>query len=1041
MIRLILAALRHRRAQALTVLVLTTFAVAAAVASPWYVAGAADKAANIDLANAAKSERLVTVSRNLTVRDIGGAAGAVSETRDTVAGELTIPGAVAAVGVYQNASILTPGGGSTNLPVAYREEMCAHLTIAGRCPKAGSEVLMSSVSATQLGFHVGDRVVISPSFGDPQPVTLVGTYTYLQPDGDYWAGTHYVGDVGGGSSGIDPLFAAVETFGGSGLQQVTITDDVRIPEESFRGSLGAQLGDRVTEAAYKLTQDGYNTDFVGQRLADRVALDQDTIRIGVPVGAAQLLALCWFAFFLAGRYAARERRTDVALLKLRGTTMRRQVRLIVGQSALPMLGGLLLGGALGILAARLLAGGVRTETQGATLRVSVLAALLAMLGGLLAMLLAEWRTLRTPVSELLRGVPPRRRGWRTDLVDLIVVVVAVAAAYQAQAQGTGRTAGLAPLARGLVALAIALVLARLISLLVAGIGSSALRTGRLRFALGALQVTRRPGMDRVFALLMVAVAVLCTTAVDWSAGSTDRTVRASQELGANRVINVRPDNRWHLMAAVQAADPSGTQAMAVVYRPASGSLPAVLALDSTRLAKVASWQGGYGTGGPAQLARLVRPANPDPLTVDGSSLTVRASADGPGTWLVVRVLDLDSGTAQTLDLGPLTATDTDYTAPVGCAKGSGCRLLSFTVSGRPTTAGAHLPATGPVTIQVSAVTQHSPEASIADATLLGDVTRWRTAFGLATIVLDSAHGALRLVDTPPASLAAGLVPTAYPLDAPVPMPVVVAGNTAKLWPFGDPTLSPLGGDAVPIRITGTVPALPVLGGAGVLVDLTLANLLDTEVLGLESQQVWLSASAPADIVDKLTAAGLVVLGSDSIAARTARLAGQGPTAALRFALFAALLGMLIAAASVAVAAAGETGPRATELAALRAQGVPARSARAVSYGGYAGLVLAGVLGGLVAAVLTRLLVPTGLPVFVDSWSVLPLGSGLRWYPLLLACLGALVLLGLTALVAAARLVRATGPAPGVRPPDRPPLPATRSVPAADRHDATQGDVR
>ncbi len=141
--------------------------------------------------------------------------------------------------------------------------------------------------------------------------------------------------------------------------------------------------------------------------------------------------------------------------------------------------------------------------------------MLAVLGGLAAFLLAEWRTLRTPVAELLRGVPARRRGWRTDVVDLLVVAVAGAAAYQAKAQGTGRNLGLGPLAGGLVALAVALLLARLIGLAVAGIGASALRNGRLRFALGALQVTRRPGMDRVFALLMVAVAVLCTTAVDW----------------------------------------------------------------------------------------------------------------------------------------------------------------------------------------------------------------------------------------------------------------------------------------------------------------------------------------------------------------------------------------------------------------------------------------------------------------------------------------------------------------------------------------------
>ncbi len=1003
MLGLIVAALRHRRAQAFTVLVLATFAVAAAVASPWYVAGAADRAATVDLAGAAPRERLVSVTRSVTVRDSGAAVDPLAQARTTVPSLLVVPGAVHVFGASQTGNV-TAGSVTATLPVAYRDGMCEHLTVAGRCPRAPDEALLTTAQAEHLGLRVGDPLQIKPAFGDGQSATLVGTYAFTDPGGPYWAGTRYVGQLGHGSAAADPVFVSLSTYGGPALQQVLLTDDVRLPDDAYRGSAGAGLSTLVGAAAHRLNPEGYSTDFTGQALADRLAGDQQTIRVGVPVGAAALLALCWFAFFLAGRYAARERRTEIALLKLRGAGTGRQLRLAAGQVVAPMLGGALLGGALGVAAARALAGAVRPDSQPAALRACLVTAGAAVVGALLAVLLAQWRTLRTPVAELLRGVPPRRRGWRTDLVDLLVVAVAVAAGYQAKAQGTGRAAGLAPLARGLVTLAAALLLARLVGLLVAGLGGSALRAGRLRFALGALQITRRPGMDRVFALLMVAVAGLVTSAVDWSAASAARDARASQEIGAATVVSVQSDNRSHMMAAVRAADPTGTHAMAVVYRPQAGTTPAVLAVDAGRLAAVADWQPGYGVE-PAALARQLRPAGPAPLLVHGATLTVRAGADAAGSWLVARLVNLDTGVAQQADYGPLPATPTQLSAPVACAGGAGCRLVWLGVAGAPgAVPGGYLPVGHPVTVQVLDVSQRAPDRQVAGPDVLGDIARWHAGFAAHTVVLGAGDGALRLIDAAPGP---DTDQHAYALDTPVPLPVVAAGATARLWPAGDPRLAPLGGDTLPIRVVGSLPALPVLGGVGVLVDLNLASQLDTAAAGLESQQVWLAPDAPPGIVDQLRAAGLVVTGTSTIAATRGALADQGPTSALRFALFVALLGLALAVTAVAVAAAGETGPRSAELAALRAQGVPARAARAVSYGGYVGLVVAGVLGGVLAALLARALVGTGLPPFVDTWNVLPVSTGIRAYPLLLATGGALVVLGVAAAVAGRRLVRAT----------------------------------
>src|SRR5207248_956087 len=142
-------------------------------------------------------------------------------------------------------------------------------------------------------------------------------------------------------------------------------------------------------------------------------------------------------------------------------------------------------------------------------------------------------------------------------------------------------------------------------------------------------------------------------------------------------------------------------------------------------------------------------------------------------------------------------------------------------------------------------------------------------------------------------------------------------------------------------------------------------------------QVWLGAAAPPSIVDGLRAAGLMVLGEDSVTGRQDRLDRQSTAATQRFQLLTAALGLLLAAAAVWVAAAVERGPRAGELVDLRAQGLPGRVARDVGYGGYAALVGFGVLAGLLGTVLAHWLADVRLPVFADSWATLPSPTGLR----------------------------------------------------------------
>jgi hypothetical protein len=206
-----------------------------------------------------------------------------------------------------------------------------------------------------------------------------------------------------------------------------------------------------------------------------------------------------------------------------------------------------------------------------------------------------------------------------------------------------------------------------------------------------------------------------------------------------------------------------------------------------------------------------------------------------------------------------------------------------------------------------------------------------------------------------------------------------------------------------------------VGGSGVLVDLASAGRTVSQLGVGDQYQVWLAPGAGPQLVDRLREHGLVILTDDSVAGRRHLLERQGPAAALRFGLLTAIVGVVLAAAAVAVAGAVERGPRAGELAALRVQGLSARSIKQIGYGGSATLVLAGVLAGLLATVVARVLADIGLPLFTDGWAVFPPPTGLHPVPVLLADLAATGVLAGVGLATGYRLGRAVdGTRPGGR---------------------------
>ncbi|SNT07927.1 FtsX-like permease family protein [Asanoa hainanensis] len=1019
-------ALRARRAQAATVLVLTGLAVAVAAAAPWYVRAAERSVAVADVDGARSSELVVRVSGRVEGSIAAGGsvrpgADVVAEVEEQAGALVDVPGAESTVSLRETGAIVSELA-RIGLRVAYRDDMCEHLEIEGSCPRAAGEVLLSRRTAQALQVKAGDKVDFVLSSQPPVAFTVAGTYQLADPLGQYWALTDFGGsaalDPGADGPG-DPAFVSSDTVAALPIKEILADYHLRVPPGMFLDDLAGLRADLAPvgrdNGAWRVTTDAVT-------LANRIDRERDLVGLGVGVAAVQLLVLCWFGLFFAVRHTAEQRRPDIGLLKLRGAKRWRLWHLAIAQSAVPMLFGALVGAAAGLGVARLVAGDVKDTGSAAML--SGIAALAALFGAVLAAVAADASGMRAPVTDLLRHVPSRRRGWRAEVVDLVIVLVAAAGLYQSYATSASvdrdDTTGLALLAPALVAVLVALAAARLLTPLAGRVGRRALRSGRVPVALGATQLARRPGTHRVFALLVIAVALLGTAVGGWTAASDARVERARHELGADRVLTVQARSRAQLVAAVRAADPGGRQAMAVV-RGANGPATVLLAVDSARFAAVADWQPLYGS---PPLPELLHPAAPAPLSTKDGEVTLDVEAKllpaplaplGPGDTggaaggsavtdplFVLLHLENASGDQLTARFGPVSGPRSSYTASLtGC--GAGCRVVGLEPVTRNFVGRSVVPEPG-TTVTVFGLA--GAAGPVLPPATLADVSRWRAGVGADTVGpnLTMADGALTITAVR-AAREADRATRVYAVDAPAPLPVVTTDN-APPPAAGDPRLPVFGGEDVPIRRVGVVGTLPTAGRFGYLMDLEYADRIAQNPGTGDVPQVWLTADAAPDIVDKLRAGGVTVISDETSAALTDRFGREAPPAALRFQLVAALAGLLLTAGAFIVVAAVERPERAAEFAALRAQGLPPRVVSRVAWGGYGGLALAAIALGIGASALAQAVTRRPIPLFVDGWDVLPVAVGPQFVPLGLALLGAVLIVGTAGAAAATLLVRA-----------------------------------
>ncbi|SDT79033.1 ABC transporter permease [Actinoplanes derwentensis] len=996
MFALVFGAVRTRAAQVLTILVLTMLAAAVAAAGPWYGFAAVGAAADAYLVTAPASQRTISVASRVDART----GPQARLDRFTAEARAALPADLGhgAGGMMWQLNVRN-GVAAASLPVAYRDDFCAHVRIEGACPAADREVAITHETAQRLTVGAGDTVAVLSNTADGQLDLLVtGLYTRTDPAGTYWSNTMFrVGGI------LDPAFTTPGTFARQELRTPNMAYDVTVPDALLRGDGGRDLKAEIATADLRLGGAQMRLTTRAVPLIDAIARDRHTILNGILTAGTQLLILTWFAVGLAGWYTLRDRRADAALLKMRGVGRFGRLRLAWGQHLVPLIAGVLLGAPAGYLLARLLAGPVPVAADHTSALIDSGVAVGAVLFGGLAVLAAvEAAVLGRPVAVLLRPAGSERGAWRPALVDLLLLAVAAAAIYQARSDGPGD--GLGPAAPALVALAVGLLIARLLSRAADRGGAAALRAGRLRTGLVALRFSRSPGTDRVLALVVVAVATFLTAAGGWGAENEARLARSETELGAVRVLAVEAANRTALLHAVRSADPDGHQAMAAVHN--RNDEIEILEVDTPRLTAVTGWRPEYGPA--AALPGAVAAAGLKPLPlVTGDQLTLTARRDGPaGLALRLRLQHEATGLPATVSFGTLRPGEQTVTAAVsGCSAAPGCRIMRWELTTPPGTGGRIQPPPAGTTVSVLGLRLGDSGTPVLDAAALGDITRWRAGTSGGALDVTAGAGGLRLAaDDNQAEEGRGVGIAAWAADTLLPLPALLAGPPPDDWRDTEPALTAYG-EPAPVQVTATVPALPHVGRDGLIVDLDATRRFAAESDPGGEYQVWLAPGARPGLVADLTAAGLTVTADDTVTGYADRLGAQAPAVVVRFGLIAGIAALLLAAATVAVAATVDRRSLAEQLAALRDQGLPRRVATAAGWAGAAALILAGLLGGLLAALLAIVVIGRTVPAFADGWAVLAPPDPLHPAITVFALLVAVAVLGLTAWIALSPLLR------------------------------------
>lgn len=954
---LTLRGIRWRRGTSGAVLAIAVIATAGAALGPLYAHSAAESLVRQDLALAApvstgiQARAAVAGQTQFTPADLVLAV-------DTALGDPSLdpwyrPGTMALT--VLNGAPSVDGDRIGLAQVSWYRGQCGSVTVvSGSCPSSAGQAMVSALTAELAGIDLGDEMQLGIT-SDPAAdrVTVVGTYDPDTIDPAVWGlaqpGQFRPPAIEGQPDRLDEVVVDEATMLGSRGDMTAVgfraleAGTVSLSEvPALRAAVEAvtAVPDVSTSEGPRVVLESDLPDFF-----DAQQPELDSLYAASFAVTAQLVLLAWFVLFLMISATSDERSGEIALAKLRGMSPRATVLFGLAEPVLLLVVAAPIGLAIALAVDRVLTQQILTAGTQVVLTPATLAATaVCFLGGAVAAALAARGILTAPLLDQLRRTGGGRgRLIRSAAVDAVAIALAVAGVYQLQ---QGRADVLALLAPGLIALAAGLLAVRVLPLLARGVVRRTRGSRRLASFLSSRNIARRPAGLRIVVLLSLAVGLAVFAVDGWLVASANRDALARAEVGAAEVLHVRAESPGALLAAVEAADPGGTQAMgAVAFANGEGGL---LAVTAERLGAVAAWDPAWVGSSSAGIGPLLHPPSPaTPLVVRGPLDVEVDYAPGDGDARVLLGLAVRSSDAlpHEVTVAELRPGASTYRVDLPMCIDQPCSITAFTL-------------TQPVDTPSSSLSA-SLTLGVADADGVVDLAPWGAEgwrSGASSIAFPIASGA------EVTAAADGQLSVAFELDGAAGAAIEVADHPSRLPVIQGTTLAAqqqesavvtgLDGRFIPIDPVGSG-VLPRLLRSGTLADLPYALAAMGRSPGQLDYQVWLSGDAAPSVRAGLEEAGLTIGDVESIEQRSSELDQGGAALALRLFLIAAVVALALGASTLLANAYVIIRRRAYELAALRALGAP-RSAL-VRAGRREQVVLAftgvalGAVSGLVAA--------------------------------------------------------------------------------------------
>jgi putative ABC transport system permease protein len=996
---LVLRALRWRAALSVTVWICAVVVCAGAALGPVFALAAAESGLQDDLhdAGAATGIRLqgeVGGSQQLTVAQATQRLAAV----DRLPAIAHRPERLGSLFLSATGQGDSPVAMSTRM--VWRAGACAQVRFtAGRCPTAPGEAMVSARSvALGFGWRLGGTI----SINGETDVRVVGVYTPRSSTSPRWSGQGYFQSAqdSQGHPVTDTVFVARSTFArlpaGEIVQQAV---DLPLQTGSVRLADVAALRQQVRTLRAQGGAAGFTVATDVPKVLDLAEDDQARIDAATALVVLQLCVLGWLVLHRVLVDAVEARSADIALAKLRGFGRFALVRFGLGEPVVLLLAAVPVGALLALVAGGALsAAALRAGTPVVFPWTAGLALVAAVAGGAAAIVQSAWSALRRPVLEQWRRTRTDRHGSRRWLLVDVGVAVAAAAAFVALRVAGPAAGPLTLLGPGLLVSAAGFAGARLLPVVLRPAVPATAGSRRIALFLAVRQVVRRPAGLRLVALLTVAVGLAVFGVGGEAVAIGNRDARAAGEVGAARVERLQVTPGENVVAQVAQADPHGRWAAAAATWLGFGGADVpgtVVAVDARRLAAVGVPAGGLPT--PAAIAALTTKGAAAPTTVRGTRIAARITVSGTEGGPLPQVLfELRGPTGATVEAAStsLRRGTHDYRAAVACAKG--CDLAGITLSRDPRAEQAEV--SGTALVQRLTVDGHALDAGLTTK------RAWR-----AVAAEGDAHDRLSITsagleDRFTAGFGgSGGIEHGDLLD---PVPVVVGGHGARASTTGTALgVQASDGAAADLVVVGSAPVLPVALDNGVIVDLRSFQAA-LPAFGIDaSWSVWIGPHAPADALARLRAAGLVLDGGSTLAARKAELAREGPALALLLLAVCAVAGALLAMGGTAVSIAAAVRRRSYEAAALATVGVRRGQLYRAAIAEQVLLLGTAVVVGLPAGVLALLLALPAVPEAKDD-SPVPLAFLPPPLPILLCAVVLVLLVGGTVLLSAGRVVRA-----------------------------------